>query len=112
METQLEMLGVRALPDADTSVWKLAVASSQHHIGVRQLFQSTAWARGGWKDALLRLTGSAKGQARIAGNSIKVVVVRLPDSVVRPVYDDKNEQPVDASPVSREACIIRGEWLN
>lgn len=60
------------------------MASSQHHLGVRQLFQSTAWARGGWEDSLLQLTGSAKGQARIGGDSIKVVFVNLSNSVVLP----------------------------
>lgn len=76
--------------------------------GVRQLFQGTAWARGGWKDSLLRLTGSAKGQARIAGDSIKVVFVNLPNLVVQPSYDDEDEQAA-AMPATREAGAVRGE---
>lgn len=108
VETQLEMLGVRVLRDADTDTWSLAVASSQHHLGVRQLFQGTAWAKGGWKDTLLRLTGSSKGQARIAGDSIKVVFVKLPDSVVAPVIDDEDADE-DTAP---SAVVTRGEWLN
>ena len=110
VETQLEMLGVRTFMDTDTGGWTLAVASSQHHLGARQLFQGTAWARGGWKDSLLRLTGSAKGQARIAGDSIKVVFVNLPNSVVLPSYDDEDEQAV-AVPAAREVGTARGEWV-
>lgn len=63
-----------------------------------------------WRDAELPQVRTA--DARIAGDSIKVVVVNLPDSVVRPVYDDEDEQSADVWPVSREASTIRGEWLN
>lgn len=111
VETQLEMLGVRVLHDAGTDTWSLAVASSQHHLGVRQLFQGTAWAKGGWKDTLLRLTGSSKGQARIAGDSIKVVFVKLPDSVVTPVADVEDVEDSDENTAPR-AIASRGEWLN
>lgn len=111
VEQQLEMLGVRTLMDDDSGAWKLAVAASQHHIGVRQLFQGTAWARGGWKDALLRLKGSAKGQARVAGVSIKVVFVELPASAIQAVYDDEDEQSVGAAPAPREVGTVRGEWV-
>ncbi len=38
IETQLEMLGVRTFMDTDIGGWTLAVASSHHHLGVRQLF--------------------------------------------------------------------------
>lgn len=105
------MLGVRVLHDAGTDTWSLAVASSQHHLGVRQLFQGTAWAKGGWKDTLLRLTGSSKGQARIAGDSIKVVFVKLPDSVVTPVADVEDVEDSDENTAPR-AIASRGEWLN
>jgi hypothetical protein len=111
VEQQLEMLGVRTLMDCDSGTWKLAVASSQHHVGVRQLFQGTAWARGGWKDSLLRLKGAAKGQTRVAGVSIKVVFVELPASAIQPVYDDEDEQTAVAAPVPREVGTVRGEWV-
>jgi len=97
IEVQLEMLGVRPMLDTKNSTWVMAVASSQHHIGVRQLFQGTAWARGGWKDALARLPGAIKGQHRLAGDSLKVMVVNLPKSVVQPVFDDEHQEMADAS---------------
>lgn len=111
VEHQLEMLGVRTLMDGDSGAWKLAVASSQHHIGVCKLFQGTAWARGGWKDSLLRLKGAAKGQARVAGVSIKVVFVELPASVTQTVSDDEDDQAVDAVPAHREDTAVFGEWV-
>ena len=110
VEQQLELLGVRTLMDDDSGAWKLAVASSQHHVGVRQVFQGTAWARGGWKDSLLRLKGAAKGQARVAGVSVKVVFVELPASAIQPFFDDEPEQAVGASPARREVGAVRGEW--
>ncbi len=111
IETQLEMLGVRPMHDADTDTWTLAVASSQHSIGVRQLFAGTAWARGGWKDALLRVAGSSKGQARLAGDSVKVVLVRLPDCVVHPVFEEASSTPVPVQ-CGQLTSPARGEWVN
>lgn len=109
---QMEMLGVRALMDSDSGAWKLAVAASQHNIGVRKLFQGTAWARGDWKDALLRLRGATQGQARVAGVSMKVVCVKLPDSVIQPVYDDEAEPAASVTPVTRESGVACGEWVS
>ena len=111
IELQLETLGVRPVVDAETGTWTLAVASSQHNVGVRQLFQGTAWSRGSWQDALLRLPGSAKGQARLAGDSLKVVVVELPESVARPVYN-AGEELEDVSTEGGETRQSRGEWLD
>jgi len=85
---QLELLGVRPLRDEDGGTWRMAVAASQHHREMRLLTTGTPWARGAWKDALLRLPGSAKGQARLAGESVKVVTVRLPESVLNPLAND------------------------
>ncbi len=58
----------------------------------------------------MRLTGSAKGQARIAGDSIEVVLVNLPNSVVLPSYDDEDEQAV-AVPAASEVGTVRGGWV-
>ena len=85
---QLELLGIRPLHDEGGGAWRMAVAASQHHREMRLLTTGTPWARGAWKDALLRLPGSAKGQARLAGESVKVVIVRLPDSVMNPLASD------------------------
>lgn len=112
IETQLEMLGVRPMLDAGTGNWTLAVASSLHNVGVRQLFLGTAWARGGWKDALLRLPTSAKGQARLAGDSVKVVMVKLPDSVANPVFDNQCKSESGPTHLSSVNASARGEWVN
>ena len=85
---QLELLGVRPMRDEDGGTWRMAVAASQHHREMRLLTTGTPWARGAWKDALLRLPGSEKSQARLAGESVKVVIVRLPDSVLNPIASD------------------------
>jgi len=111
IELQLETLGLRPMVDAETGAWTLAVASSQHNVGVRQMFQGTAWSRGGWQDALLRLPGSAKGQARLAGDSLKVVVVNLPESVAHPL-DGEGEELADISSQAGETRQSRGERLN
>lgn len=112
IETQLEMLGVRPMHDSETDTWSLAVASSQHNIGVRQLFLGTAWARGGWKDALLRVPGSTKGQVRLAGDSVKVVLVKLPESVANPVFDDATGGNVGSAMTAPGDSQVRGEWVN
>ena len=85
LERQLGGLGVRPMLDASTGAWRLAVASSRDHVGIRQIFTGSAWARGGWKDTLLRLPSAVNGQARLAGDSVKVVWVVLPDSVANPL---------------------------
>lgn len=85
---QLELLGVRPMQDELTGEWKLAVAASQHHREMHMLTTGTAWARGAWKDALLRLPRSTKGQSRLAGDSVKVVIVRRPDSVLNTLASD------------------------
>ena len=105
LEIQLEMAGVRPVLDPSTDKWCLYVAASQHHVGARQLFMGTAWARGGWKDTLMRLKGAERSQARLAGDSIKVVKVPLPCSVANPEFDDIED--LQAAPVSE----MRGAWV-
>lgn len=105
LEIQLEMAGVRPVLDPSTDKWCLYVAASQHHVGARQLFMGTAWARGGWKDTLMRLKGAERSQARLAGDSIKVVKVPLPSSVANPEFDDIED--LQAAPVSE----MRGAWV-
>lgn len=76
-----------------------------------KLFQGTAWARGGWKDSLQRLKGAAKGQARVAGVSIKVVFVELDASVTQTASYDEDAQAANAVPAHCEDSAVFGEWV-
>lgn len=111
VDAQLQALGVRALYKDDTGGWQLAVAASVHSVGVRQLFQGTQWARHGWKDTLLRLNGAAKGQARIAGDSVKVVIVPLPKTVTEPLFGDEATSDAKAAPIEQGLMGVRAEWV-
>ena len=112
VEYQLETLGVRPMLDSASGAWRMAVASSQHHVGVRQLFTGSAWVRGGWKDTLLRLPGSVKSQARLAGDSVKVVIVELPESVANPTDDNLADcSDLGEKSLSSINCAI-GKWEN
>ncbi|MCA6218356.1 hypothetical protein KGA65_17610 [Ideonella sp. B7] len=109
LEKHLAMLGVRALFDRQRETWTLAVASSEHHVGARQLFQGTAWARGTWKAALLTLPGAARGQQRFAGVSAKAVLV--PAGIGNPPADAEDDntpplQPSSKGSAARAECLV------
>lgn len=110
LEKHLAMLGVRALFDRQREAWTLAVASSEHHVGARQLFQGTAWARGTWKTALLTLPGAARGQQRFAGDSVKAVLVPAPAAISNPPSVSDEDAPAPRQPVSA-GVTARGEWV-
>lgn len=110
LEKHLAMLGVRALFDRKQEAWTLAVASSEHHVGARQLFQGTAWARGTWKAALLTLPGAVRGQQRFAGDSVKAVLVPAPDAISNlPSVSDEGA-PAPQQPAGT-CATARGEWV-
>jgi hypothetical protein len=108
LEKHLAMLGVRALFDRQRETWTLAVASSEHHVGARQLFQGTAWARGTWKAALLTLPGATRGQQRFAGASVKAVLV--PAGIGNPPADAEGDMTPPLRPSSKDSAA-RAECL-
>ncbi|BAL94969.1 hypothetical protein [Rubrivivax gelatinosus] len=110
LEKHLAMLGVRALFDRQREAWTLAVASSEHHVGARQLFQGTAWARGTWKAALLTLPGATRGQQRFAGVSVKAVLVPAPAAISNPPSVNDEDAPTPRQPAGASATA-RGEWV-
>lgn len=109
LEKHLAVLGVRALFDRQRETWALAVASSEHHVGARQLFQGTAWARGTWKAALLMLPGATRGQQRFAGVSVKAVLV--PAGIGNPPADAEDDDTPPLRPSSEDSearaeCVV------
>ncbi len=112
LEKQLELLGLKPIFQPDSDSWRLAVASSEHNLGLRRMFQATPWAAGGWADVLARLPGATKTNQRLAGDSVKVVVVHLPVSVVQPVFDEQDDSAADITPGSDAMSTARGEWLD
>lgn len=113
LERQLEMFGLKPIHKAESDTWTLAVASSEHNQGLRRMFQGTPWVAGGWADVLARSFSATRTNQRLAGDSVKVVVVRLPDAVVQPVYDEE-DATADKAPESSASAsrIARGEWLD
>lgn len=112
LEKQLEMLGLKPIYQTDSDTWRLAVASSEHNLGLRRMFQGTPWAAGSWADVLARLPGATKTNQRLAGDSVKVVVVHLPASVVQPVFDEEDGSAAGIAPETDAIRTVRGEWLD
>lgn len=112
LEKQLELLGLKPIYQADADAWKLAVAASEHNQGLRRMFQGTPWAAGGWAEVLARQPGAARTNQRLAGDSIKVVVVPLLESVVQPVFDEEADSPADPAPATSECRTARAEWVD
>ena len=94
---QLEALGVRPMWLKDPARWKLAIASSEQHDGMRQLMMGTDWALGGWKDVLARLPGAESGHQRIGGMTHRVVMMDMPREVLEPVKDTYDFPEPDAA---------------
>lgn len=112
LEKQLELLGLKPICQADADAWKLAVAASEHNQGLCRMFQETPWAAGGWAEVLGRQPGAVRTNQRLAGDSIKVAVVPLLESVVQPVFDEEADSLVDPAPATSECQTVRAEWVD
>ena len=108
---QLEHFGLRPMwrqGEGDTEpTWKLAVSGSDQHQGMRRLMQQSTWARGGWKDVLLRLPGAVDVVQRVAGRVERVVMLPMPAELMETpmpeVYDLPGEEHAPKP--------VRGEYV-
>lgn len=93
---QLEEFGVRPLWSRDSEKWKLAICSSEHHVGMRKLMQRTDWALGGWKDVLLRMPGADSTVQKVAKQPQRVVLMDMPDELLETPEDEMYDFPLSA----------------
>ena len=79
LDAPMQDLGIRVLQK--DGAWKIAVAVSPSHRELARIFAGTVWRGGAWSEALHRLPGGEKGQARVSHRSIKVVMFDVPSEL-------------------------------
>ncbi len=90
---RLKLLGLRVLNEGIDYTY-LAVANSHH--GCDVLFAGTKWAGGVWQQSLKRIPGAkAGGTMRIAGVSVRTVLVPVDHIAPRPDGGGQNEDVHD-----------------
>jgi len=79
---RLNQLGLRAVNAK--GIWRMYVANSPEHRGLRKLFSGTKWAAGGWSLVLRRLPGGEESTQRLGAGfpSCKVTVFDVPTELL------------------------------
>jgi hypothetical protein len=85
---QLARLGLRVAMVKGT--WKVFIANSAEHQGLRRVYSGTKWSTGGWSMVLRRLPGGAESTQRLGAGfpASKVTVFDVPADLL-PANDEE-----------------------